>query len=251
MKLLRWDVGLAVVLIIAAIVVATFLRSGGESPADLVAVQGAAANNSTAGDSSSVDPNCDTGDGPWELQNLHGEEGRVLNDGAESKEEILDATRHDPVALRILYIDYRVTFLEKEEGVSRQLAQLRVDQETPSVEELRCVESRNLLHAKLEGILEVSTTEIQTMGQVAFDLGITVSDGQVYVLNNAVRGDQARPVADRLSVSDSVLTTTLSNGAKAHHRIFCANKIVPEIPPAPGKGNLVVIKTDDKDFPVG
>ncbi len=202
----------------------------------------------TADETSTVvpTPDCPTGEGDWELLDLHGDGGRVLNDGADVMQTIIDAARHDPLVLHTIYLDLLSASEAESQGTNEEIARAQLEGKVKSVLELRCVEERMQLHAELVGILKVSTTDTQTIGEVARELDLPVDEnGEVRVLNTAVEGDEVETVTDSLSVDDTVLATTLPNGATVYHRTFCANHIKLQRPPPPGKGRLVVIKTDD------
>lgn len=238
----KWGWAVALLVAIAVIfLVVLVLRGGNTDSEEVISPTDVTEVTQTPAELAS----CDTGEGVWELQNLHGEDGKVLNDGADNIDAMVDAAKRDPLVLRLFLLEYLSASLAGDQGILQVVARVQLEEEIPSVEELECVGLRMIQHAKLEGILSVSTTEIQTMGEVAADLNLPTINGEVAVLNTAVVDGEVSEVADTLSVSDTVLTTTLPNGAKVYHRTICANQIKPEKPPPVKMGKLLVIKTDD------
>ncbi|MEX0617069.1 MAG: hypothetical protein WD231_04670 [Candidatus Woykebacteria bacterium] len=200
---------------------------------------------------------CATGEGEWELQDLHGDGGRVLNDGFKSVDDLRAAAKHDPVVLHTLLLQLLAESRHKVEGVPLVLAEAQVYDEIPTPEELRCVDKRKEAFAMLDGILRVSKFKDETIGELANRLDINVENGQVIIANTFVSGgDQVGLKTDVKNADDKVLTILTEDGAETHLRKECGNKISPERPPALGKGRITVVKTDDgnnllgRDLPV-
>ncbi len=189
---------------------------------------------------------CDnTGTGDWELQDLHGDGGRLLNGGADNILVVLAAAHHDPLVLRTFYLDLVSSSDATKYNEAFAIARANEEEKAPTVDALKCVGNRQQLYAQLVGILNVSTTQNRTMADVAQDYGLPVQNGQVRAQNVTVNGDNVGVGVNNVSAQEMVITVTLPNGAKSNHRTYCANALIPGPVPQPGMGELIVIKTDD------
>lgn len=236
----------AAALVVAALVFVGFNTSGGSAGGETTVTA-----TSTIPPAGVDTPDCedgdDTGSGEWELKDLHGDDNSVLNGGAEDWDEVLDAARHDPLILREVYIGLKAPVKAKNEGISETQAIVQLNEEVPTVEQLRCVDLRKQWHAKLAELIDTGVTEKTPMGSLADDLGAQPDgNGNYHAPNTSVDGDDVGVGRGTIPPDEDILVTKFPNGAKAYHRTFCANKLFPHAPiPAPGKGALEVIKTDD------
>ncbi len=207
---------------------------------------------------SGVDVGCDKGSGEWVLdETLHGQDGKVLNTGMQvGNEDVLKAAKHDPVVLRTYLIEQLAgkTFKDRsDQGQATSLEQVKADLDkvVASKDQLQCVELRKQVYGILQGVLVAATPSTVTAGQVAAEQGVPVENGIVRVNNTYMDSNgNVQVAASNVPANEVIFRNTYPNGAKVDHRSFCANQIIPGPVPAPGKGGLIVIKTDDHNQPV-
>lgn len=241
-------IGLIVFLLFIAVAVILWVFQGGEDDAEAGDTTPIATIGPPGVNTPDCEPGEDTGSGEWELKDLHGDDGSVLNGGIDDGDlsEVMEAAKHDPLVLRTIYIDLKSVFDAEEEDISVPLARVRLEDSTPSVEDLECVEARMALWNKLDGIVSVSSSDEVPMEDLAEDADLPRDpDGNYRAPNTSVNGDDVGTGTGTIPPDEQIIETTMPNGAKAYHRTFCANKLDFVAPPAPGKGRLEVIKTDD------
>ncbi|MCH8821658.1 carboxypeptidase regulatory-like domain-containing protein [Patescibacteria group bacterium] len=239
----RAALGVVGVLLLVLVLFFTVLRDGGDGEAQVRAEQSDGIANEAQEEEAS---DCPTGEGDWELQDLHGENGQVVNDGIEDADHIVRLMQKDPVLAHTFAVHFLGAVRAKSDDPDKiLLAEMQVGGEIPSDKELRCEQVRRDLVNQVIGIILASDVSEQTLGELATKLGLPTSDGKVSVSNAHMDGDQVGTQTDTKPVDDKVLTIVMPNGGKMHVRKECGNRVIPEAAIPSGKGRIDVIKTDD------
>ena len=241
----KWRAALVVVGVLLAVLMLFFtvLRDGGDGEAQVRAEQSDGIVNAVQEEEAS---DCPTGEGEWELEDLHGENGQVVNDGIEDADHIIRLMQKDPVLAHTFAVHFFGAVRAKSDDPDKiLLAETQVEGEIPSEKELRCEQLRRDLVNQVNGIILSSDVSEQTLGELATKLGLPTSDGKVSVSNAHMDGDQVGTKTDTKPVDDKVLTIVMPNGGKMHVRKECGNRVIPEAAIPSGKGRIDVIKTDD------
>ena len=236
-------------LIIAAAILVGFSLQGGESGTQFVSTNTVGVSEMAVDDAVVVDEvdegpivepvqagddGCDTGEGRWALLDLSGGGRRVASGGVRTPADMVGGGMADPFLARTYVADLRASYVAHGTGEDLLVVRPRIEASLSSVQELACVEQREPLVNELVGILDGSSIDIVSMGELAQTMGAPVRNGEVIVRDAFVVGGQIQYGYEAVPASEYVIVTRMDNGAVTYHRTYCANQIV-EIPKDPPK----------------